>query len=146
MENPNDRIPFFVKKCDTIKTNGFLNDAICLRLFPALLADNAKSWLLNSNANSFTHGMVSSIHFCANTSPLGKLPNFEIASLPSPKWRLSPYMTHGSSLRILNGNVLIMASQLAIGTNIVQRSFTIDENLHRQGHRGSSHGQNDQLS
>jgi len=53
MENPNNHIAS-LEKCDTIKMNGVSNNAIRLRLFPFFLKDKAKSWLLNSNANSFT--------------------------------------------------------------------------------------------
>ena len=53
-ENPNTHISSFLEKCDTIKIYGVSNDAIWLRLFPFSLKDKAKSWLLNSNANSLT--------------------------------------------------------------------------------------------
>ena len=49
-ENPNTHISSFLDKCDTI--NEVSNNAIQLRLFPFSLKDKAKSWLLNSNANS----------------------------------------------------------------------------------------------
>lgn len=54
MKNPNDYITTFLENCDTIKINGVSDDAIWLRLFPFSLKDNAKSWLMNANVNSFT--------------------------------------------------------------------------------------------
>ena len=50
--------------------NGVSNDAIRLRLFPFSLKDKAKSWLLNSNANSYTTSEVLSKAFlCKYFSP-----------------------------------------------------------------------------
>ena len=54
MKNPNNHIASFLEKCDMIKMNRVSNDAIGFRLFPFSLKEKAKSWLLNSNVNSFT--------------------------------------------------------------------------------------------
>jgi len=43
MKNPNNHIASSLEKCDTIKMNGFSNDAIQLRLFSFSLKDKAKS-------------------------------------------------------------------------------------------------------
>ena len=70
MENPNNHIASFFEKCDTIKMNEVSNDAIRLRLFPFSLKDKAKSWLLNSNANSFTTwDGLSQVFLCKYFSP-----------------------------------------------------------------------------
>ena len=71
-ENSNTHISSFLKKCDTIKMNAVSNDVIHLRLFPFSLKDKAKSWLLNSNANSFTTWKVLSKAFLCKYFLLGK--------------------------------------------------------------------------
>jgi len=72
IENPNTHISSFLEKCDTIKMNGVSNDAIRFRLFPFSLTDKAKSWLLNSNANSFTTWEALSKAFLCKYYPPGK--------------------------------------------------------------------------
>jgi len=72
-ENPNTHISSYLEKCDTIEMNGFSNDAIRLRLFPFSLKDKAKSWLLNSNANSFTTWEPLSKAFLCKYFPPGKI-------------------------------------------------------------------------
>ena len=54
MENPNSHITTFLEKCDTIHINSVSNDNTCFWLFPVLVKGQAKSLLLNWNANSFT--------------------------------------------------------------------------------------------
>ena len=54
MENPHIHLRNFLAKCDTIKLNGVSADAIRLGLFPFLLTDRARDWLLNEEPNSFT--------------------------------------------------------------------------------------------
>jgi len=73
LENDNTHISWFLEKCNTIKMNGASSDAICLRLFPFSLKDKANSWLLNSNANSFTTWKALSKAFLCKYFPLGKM-------------------------------------------------------------------------
>ena len=53
IENPNSHLSTFLEICDTIKLNGFNDDAIQLRLFPILLRDKAKVWKPSHSPNTF---------------------------------------------------------------------------------------------
>ena len=53
-ENPNMHSTNFLEVCDTIKYNGFIEEALKLRLFPLSLGDRAKHWLTSQSPNSIT--------------------------------------------------------------------------------------------
>ena len=52
MEDPNLHLSIFLEVCDTLKLNGVSTDAICLRLFPFSLKDEARAWLYSLPSNS----------------------------------------------------------------------------------------------
>ncbi|XP_012836313.1 PREDICTED: uncharacterized protein LOC105956946 [Erythranthe guttata] len=51
---PNLNLPNFLEICDTIKVNGFSDDAIRLKLFSFYVGDKAKSLFLILNPGSLT--------------------------------------------------------------------------------------------
>jgi len=134
-------ISLFLEKCDTIKMNRVSNDAIRLRLFPFSLKDKAKSWLLNSSANSFTTWeALSETFLCKLFLPrkMAKLRN-DITSF---------FQVESDSLyeawerfKELKGSVHIMDTGLVVGSNLLQWFATTHEDLNRCGRRRYYHGQ-----
>ena len=53
-ENPNMHLTNFIEVCDTIKYNGEIEEALRLRMFPLLLGDKAKHWLMSQPSDSIT--------------------------------------------------------------------------------------------
>jgi len=103
-------IAFFLEKCDTIKIDGVSNDAIQLMLFPFSLTDKAKSWLLNSNANSFTTWETLSKSFLCKYFPPRKITKHQndIASFFQEEDESFMKCRNGS--KDSNGNIPIMGS------------------------------------
>jgi len=54
MEDPNLLLSVFLEVCETLKINGALTDAICLRLFPFSLRDKARAWLHSLSPGSIS--------------------------------------------------------------------------------------------
>ena len=44
----------FIEVCDKVKYNGVTEEALRLRLFPLLLGDRAKQWLMSQPPDSIT--------------------------------------------------------------------------------------------
>ena len=53
-ENLNMHLTNFIEVCDTVKYNGVTEEALRLRLFPLLLSDRAKHWLIIQPPDSIT--------------------------------------------------------------------------------------------
>ena len=53
-ENPNMHLTSFIEVCDMINYNGVIEETLILRLFPLLLGDRAKHWLISQPLDSIT--------------------------------------------------------------------------------------------
>ena len=71
-ENPNMHLRNFLVKCDIIKLNGVLTNAIRIRLFPVSLKDKVRNWLQNEETNAFATWDALSKAFPSKHFPLGK--------------------------------------------------------------------------
>ena len=72
-ENLNMHLTNFIEVCDTVKYNGVTEEVLRLRLFPLLLSDRAKHWLIIQPPDSITSWNDLVQKFLTKFFPLGKI-------------------------------------------------------------------------